>query len=182
MRIGKTLTLALGLAAAAAVPAYSTFTPPAQAQVRCAVANPDAGLDGEEQAALDMINEYRARSGIGPLAVSRSLNRAAQWKSESMAGGTPFAHDDGFRSWMQRVRECGYTYSTWVRENIAAGNEGAAATVSQWINSAPHRDNLLDPSMRVIGIARRPGGTYGWYWTANLADSAADVVDGGSRE
>lgn len=179
MRRKANLALGLGLLAAAAIPALPAFTTPAHAEVRCSVARDPASLDREEWAAVELINQYRAQRGLAPLKVSVSLNRAAQWKSESMAGGTPFDHDDGFRSWSQRVRECGFTYSTWVRENIAAGNESAEATFTQWVNSGIHRDNMFDPSLKAIGIARRQGGVYGWYWTADFSDSAADTVDAG---
>lgn len=182
MRFMAMLILGLGLLAVAGGPTHPTLVSPASADTRCSVAADPAVLDGEEQAALDLINGHRSQRGLALLAISPSLNRAAQWKSESMAGGTPFAHDDGFRSWAQRMRECGYTYSTWVRENIAAGNESAEATVGQWINSGIHRENMFDPRLRVIGIARRQGGVYGWYWTADFADSAADALSAGNHD
>lgn len=144
----------------------------AVATSNCWVEAEDSPLDGEEQAALDEINTARANSGLAPLALSPSLTRAARWKAADLAGGTPFDHDDGFRTWAQRLRDCGYP-TTWARENLAAGYARGGDTVRQWMDSGPHRANILAGDMRAVGIARRAGGVYGWYWTADFGS----VVD-----
>jgi uncharacterized protein YkwD len=142
------------------------------ATTNCWVEADDSPIDGEEQAAVDEINAIRAHSGLAPLAVSPALTRAARWKSADLAGGTPFGHDDSFRGWAQRLRDCGYP-TTWARENIAAGYASGGDTVRQWMDSGPHRANILAGDMRAVGIARRAGGVYGWYWTADFGS----VVD-----
>lgn len=138
-----------------------------RAEDRCWVDGDGSPLDGEEQAALDGINDIRSRSGLAPLTLSVTLTRAARWKSADMAGGTPFSHDDGFRSRGQRLRDCGYP-TTFASENIAAGYESGPDTLRQWMDSGPHRANILSGDMTAVGIARRPGGVYGWYWTADF--------------
>lgn len=142
---------------------------PVSAESNCAVAPDYAMLGAEEQSALSAINDYRAQYGLGPLAYSAVLTRAARWKSNSMAAGAAFAHDDSFRSWSQRLSDCGYTAVSYASENIAAGNERGWDTAQQWFNSAGHRANILNPAASVIGIARAEGGAYGWYWTADFS-------------
>jgi hypothetical protein len=89
-----------------------------------------------------------------------------------MATNDYFAHDDALidRSFVDRLRDCGYTANTWLAENIAAGNDTAAETFLQWRDSAGHNANMLSPNMAAIGISRvfSDDSTYGWYWTTEF--------------
>lgn len=127
----------------------------------------DPSLDSEELYLLQLVNDHRAQNGFGPLAASWTLSKAAQWKSQDMATNKYFAHDDLTRTWVQRIRDCGYGYNAWLGENIAAGNSGALATFNQWKNSAGHNANMLNANYTAIGIGRAygAGSPYGWYWT-----------------
>ncbi|HHH31745.1 MAG TPA: CAP domain-containing protein [Polyangiaceae bacterium] len=138
----------------------------------CGGAGPGTtGLDSEEQAFLQIINEYRAQNNLGPLAACTSLNRAAQGHSEDMRDQDYFSHTglDNSSPWDRACDACydlGCGPSTAMAENIAAGNSGAAATFDQWKNSPGHNANMLGASFTVIGIGRATGGgTYGVYWT-----------------
>ena len=155
------------LVAAVPISAGPVFVQAQSIEQRCAVAGMEAPLDSEEQAALDAINAYRGRAGLPPVSLSRSLMQSARWKARDLAGGAPFSHDDGFRTWSRRITDCGYS-DYWAAENIAGGFPQGEEVVRQWINSGPHRDNLLRRDMQVAGIARAPGGVYGWYWALNL--------------
>lgn len=153
----------------------------------------DTSLDSEELEFLELINDYRAENGLGPLVFSNALNRAAAWKSEHMATNDYFSHDDAIidRGFVDRLRDCGYTANTWLAENIAAGNDTAEETFEQWRDSAGHNSNMLSPNMVAIGVARvfNETSTYGWYWTtefggendgftpppASLPDTSGDV-------
>lgn len=132
----------------------------------------DPSIDRQEEALLDLINGHRRENGLGPLVLSDSLNRAAEWKSAHMANNDYFAHDDlGLnRDFVGRLRDCGYAANTWLAENIAAGNSSAQGTFDQWRNSAGHNSNMLNANMAAIGIARvfDSDSAYGWYWTAEF--------------
>ena len=43
-----------------------------------------------------------------------------------------------------------------------------------WMESPSHRDIILDPSWREVGIAVRTGGEYAVYWVQEFGDPAAD--------
>ena len=143
---------------------------------RIAQAGPDCDadttIDSQEEAFLDLINDYRADNGLASLVFSDTLNQAAAWKSEHMANNDYFGHDDeGInRDFGVRLRDCGYTANTWRAENIAAGHETAAATFEQWRASAGHDYNMLHPNMVAIGVARafNDDSRYGWYWTTEF--------------
>ncbi|HXK34008.1 MAG TPA: CAP domain-containing protein, partial [Dehalococcoidia bacterium] len=130
----------------------------------------DAGLDSEEQAFLALINSHRAANGRAPLKVSYGLTRASAWKSKDMAQNAYFAHDDLTRTWVDRVRDCGYTYNTYLGENIAAGVSTAQDAFNLWKNSPGHNSNMLGANYTAIGIGRHyvQGSPYGWYWTTDF--------------
>ena len=49
-------------------------------------------------------------------------------------------------------------------ENIAASQSTPAAVVNVWMNSEGHRANILNSSLRKIGVGYARGGQYGTYW------------------
>jgi uncharacterized protein YkwD/uncharacterized protein YraI len=137
--------------------------------------------DAEENAFLQLINQYRAANGLGQLTHTQTLAAAAEHHSVDMAAKNYFSHTmlDG-TSVPQNIANHGYSDgSTW-GENIAAGNANAAATFEQWRKSPGHNANMLNPSFGAIGIGRAygAGSTYGTYWTTVFgatSDGAAAV-------
>ncbi|HZS09921.1 MAG TPA: CAP domain-containing protein [Blastocatellia bacterium] len=128
-------------------------------------------LDGEEQAFLALINDYRQQNGLGPLQASATLTAASKWMSSDMASLNYFSHTDSLgRGPGSRLAAFGYGYNTWWGENIAAGYASAADTFAQWKNSPPHNANMLNPNFHAIGIGRFYNGvaTYRWYWTTDF--------------
>jgi uncharacterized protein YkwD len=167
LRITATLAVALTLLCVSAATLGST----GRALAAGACPTQPATLDAEEQAFLTAINEYRVRNGVGPLALSPTLGRAAEWHSADMAANNYFSHSDkAGRNASGRARECGYPAD--IGENIAAGSEAdsGAEAFSMFVKSTAHRDNMLHPAYKYIGIARanNPGSTYNWYWTTDL--------------
>lgn len=143
---------------------------PVAAAGSCAVSRPSLAPDGEESDLLRRLNDYRSRNGLAPLALSPTLMAAAAWKSADLGANGYFSHDDLGRSWLQRIRDCGYTTTANVAENLAAGNADGASAFQQWQTSSGHNANMLNPAMRAVGIARAysAGSPYGWYWTADF--------------
>jgi uncharacterized protein YkwD len=149
----------------------------------------DPALDSEEQAFLQLINDYRVANGRVPLTASYTLSKAAQWKSNDLGVKKYFAHDDYtgpggtvWRTWVQRIRDCDYGYNAWLGENIAAGNSGALATFNQWKNSPGHNANMLGSNYTAIGIGRAfvSGSPYGWYWTTEFGSVSDGWPSGGT--
>ena len=108
---------------------------------------------------LREVNQVRAQHGLKPLVRSSALARAAASHSRSMATGGYFAHEssDGSVFW-QRIKlfyaASGHSY--WaVGENLvwASPNLTAKQAVKMWMNSAPHRANLLSGKWREIGLS-----------------------------
>jgi uncharacterized protein YkwD len=115
---------------------------------------------GTLQAALvDKVNALRAAHGLSKLRVVTSLRSAAAFHSTEMAKVGYFSHNSANgSSFAKRVRGF-YSpsgYHRWaVGENLlwASPDVGPAQALKLWMNSAPHRQNLLDPRWRDIGLS-----------------------------
>lgn len=133
-------------------------------------------LDDEEAALLNLINQYRAANGLGPLALDDALTASARWMAGDMAAGDYLGHTDSLgRDPVARMAAFGYDYNTWKGENLAAGIAGAEEALRYWRQSPAHNANLLSPNFTVIGIARayREGTTFGWYWANDFGGQGA---------
>jgi uncharacterized protein YkwD len=120
---------------------------------------------------LREVNLVRRQHGLAPLARSSQLTGAAASHSRSMAVDGYFAHEsaDGSAFWVRIKRyypASGHRY--WaVGENLvwASPDLSAQEAVKMWMNSVPHRANLLSSRWRQIGLAavHAPSapGTYG---------------------
>jgi uncharacterized protein YkwD len=151
--------------------------PSASAAGACSAANATAAKASKRalvRATLCVLNAERARHHLRPLRLNRRLSLAAQRHSRAMARRKFFSHTSpGGASFVDRIRSTGYLSGarSWtVGENIAYGS-GSRSTPrsigSAWMNSPPHRSNILSSSYRAIGIgiaAGTPvgggGGTY----------------------
>jgi len=134
-------------------------------------------IDNEERAMLKLINNYREQNGLGPLKISPSLNRAANWMSADMADKNYFRHiDSQGRNAADRMTFYGYDYHGTRGENLAAGFDDAARTFNQWKNSPGHNANMLNRTYNVIGIGREygPFSKYKWYWTTDFGSYVDD--------
>lgn len=107
-----------------------------------------------ELAVVRLINAYRARNGVPPLRVGRALSRAARAHSADMARRGYFDHG-AFES---RLRAFGVR-APYIGENLAEGSRPLppADVVRMWIQSPPHRENLLDRGFRRIGVGEAGG-------------------------
>lgn len=108
---------------------------------------------------LRLLNQERAKRGLGSLRRSAALDKAARWQSHDMVARAYFDHDrPGGPSLAQRIRRTGYLSGarSWsVGENIAWG-EGQFSTsksmVDAWMESSGHRANILNRRYEHVGI------------------------------
>jgi uncharacterized protein YkwD len=113
-------------------------------------ARPQAG--SPETQLLDSANRDRAAAGLPALQWDMSLAAAARLHAQRMAHTNTLSHQfPGELPLQQRATQAGARFSV-IAENIAQG-PSAASLHHQWMNSAPHRANLLDPDLNAVGIA-----------------------------
>lgn len=118
---------------------------------------------------VELINRERANAGCPALTIDVTLTQVAQNHSQDMAVKDYFDHTgaDG-RSPFQRMTDAGYRFKM-AAENIAAGAKSPEDAVRLWMDSAGHRANILNCSLRETGVGYvdEPGDTlrYRTYWT-----------------
>src|SRR3954453_4871925 len=130
-----------------------------------------------------LMNAMRANAGVPALRQQDELAKASVDHSQDMVDNKYFAHDspDG-RDVVARLKQVAYIPKTgdWVvGENLAWGSgtlATPAALVNAWMNSPPHRENLLAGDYREVGM----GLVYG---TPNngAADGVTVTTDFGVR-
>ena len=151
----------------AALVVFLVSVPSASAAGACQAANASASQASKRalvRATLCVLNVARTRHNLRPLRLNRRLSRAARRHSRSMARGRFFSHNSrGGGSFVDRIRRTGYlarARSWFVGENIAYGSGTQSSPRSigtAWMNSPPHRANILRPSFREIGIGLASG-------------------------
>ena len=116
------------------------------------------------------VNQERSIRGLYAYAPNETLANAARDHSLDMANRGYFAHNtpEGTTPG-DRITTAGYTWSAWA-ENIASGQASPAEVMEAWMNSPPHRANILGTSCCDIGVgyAQVPGSPYTHYWTQDF--------------
>jgi uncharacterized protein YkwD len=107
------------------------------------------------EAALKLVNDFRAQNGVAPLKLNPLLTKAAQAHADDMAAHNYFSHSsrDG-RSPGDRINATGYRAMTW-GENIAWGQPDWASAIRAWMNSSGHRRNMLSAAFKEMGLGTK---------------------------
>lgn len=118
-----------------------------------------AKQDRVERSVLKQVNAIRAQHGLRQLRRSRALARAADVKAREVTQTQVLSHDSPDGTPMHsRVRK--YVKAKSVGETIGyvpAGSRQATAIVNAWMASPSHRQALLSPQFRRVGVGRRNG-------------------------
>jgi uncharacterized protein YkwD len=123
-------------------------------------ARPSSGgaVNQFERSILAELNGVRRANGLVPLRASAPLGAAADSHSRAMGRFGFFAHEsrDG-SSFSDRVRRYyAPRRGTWsVGENLLWSTRGidAKRAVAMWMQSPGHRQNILTPQWREVGLA-----------------------------
>jgi len=120
---------------------------------------------------LAIVNQVRRDEGLSPLDANGTLDQAAGEFACEMIEQDFFAHEnpDSKVSPGERLTHAGYIFYA-MGENLAVGQPTPVEAVAAWLQSPPHRANILSPDWRETGIAVRNGGAFGWYWVQEFAE------------
>lgn len=101
---------------------------------------------------LASTNMQRQNYGAGQLVIDAKLSAAAQAKAEDMISRDYWSHiaPDGKQPW-EFIVAAGYQYRA-AGENLAYGFRTSHDAVIGWMNSPPHKENLLKPDYRDVGF------------------------------
>jgi uncharacterized protein YkwD len=146
-----------------------------------------AGADDVATAIVCDINVYRTSNGLRPLRWDSRLGSAAQAQATDMAARHYASHftPEGV-GLVERVESTGYISkgSNWsLAENLGWGTSYLStplAIVQGWIDSPEHRENILDPQVRDIGVgiaqgSISDGGQSGFVYVADFGMRATPV-------
>jgi uncharacterized protein YkwD len=123
-------------------------------------ARPQRLLSRLEVDVVARINAQRTRRGLRALRVSRALTAAANYHTNQMGQLGFFEHEsvNGAPFWRRIQRFYPSRRGYWsVGENIfwESPDTNAATAVREWMQSDPHRQNILTREWREIGISAR---------------------------
>ena len=102
---------------------------------------------------IRLTNEKRLSAGLSPVSENPQLSQAALAKGADMLAKGYWAHvaPDGVQPWAF-ISNAGYSYR-YAGENLARDFSNPSATVDAWMASPTHKDNLLSPKYKEIGVA-----------------------------
>jgi uncharacterized protein YkwD len=117
-------------------------------------------LNAEERRILVLHNEARKDRGLEALCVDLSLTMAARSHSMEMIEKDYFSHAS-YDGESARARFGGFGYDCGICAENLAGGYGTLGepdpTFERWMDSAGHRDNILDDTFRRVGIGTHTG-------------------------
>jgi hypothetical protein len=102
---------------------------------------------------VELVNQDRISQNLPSLQMNDLLTRAAQAKVDDMRQEGYFAHTSpmGVTPW-HWVQESGYEYH-FAGENLAIRFTDAEEQERAWMASVKHKENILNPKYRDIGVA-----------------------------
>jgi len=101
---------------------------------------------------IRLTNAQRAANGLAPLTENATLDSAALAKGNDMIAKGYWAHfaPDGTSPW-SFFTSFGYKYQ-YAGENLARDFSDVPSAVNAWMNSPTHKENILNPNYKEIGI------------------------------
>jgi uncharacterized protein YkwD len=117
-----------------------------------------ASSDATEARVLVLFNEVRAARGLQPLRSDAKLTEAAQSHSDNMLRHGYFAHDGPQGTWDVRISR--YVRRSVIAEILASGTgkwAGASGMMDAWMHSPEHRNIILTPDLRLVGMGIATG-------------------------
>jgi uncharacterized protein YkwD len=130
-------------------------------------ASKEAAARFDPAVALALVNDYRKKKGLKPLALNARLSAAAYAHSQDLARHDRISHygSDGTDPWA-RVTRTGYP-AKLAAENVGTGQLTIQEVFVGWRKSPDHDANLLLTDAREMGVALvyRPDTEFKTFWT-----------------
>lgn len=166
--IHRLVVSALVAAVAVLAPSGATAAP-AAGTTRLATASMTLSVNNIlENTIVVLTNTKRVLAGCPPLRINGDLRQAARAHAKRMAVTGVMSHRlSGEPTLGRRITLAGYTGWSRVAENIASGYTSAPLVIQAWWNSYTHRRNLLDCSLREVGVGVVWTGRT-MYWTQDF--------------
>ena len=118
--------------------------------------------DRYEEKILQLVNEERRKKNLQPLTLAKELSVAAAIRAEEQKNFWSHTRPDGSK--FQTAIKSGI-YKL-LGENLNRGATSPEQVVEAWMNSPLHRENILYPDFREMGVAVffSPETDYKYFW------------------
>jgi uncharacterized protein YkwD len=168
----EVLDVGIGLAQMKGVPLYTFLFAVPEVDHFTRITSGLRDAERTRAAMLAQVNALRRKAGATPLKMSKDLQQAAQAHAQDMLARGYFAHKSpSGTSVRERSRAAGYEWRT-IGENIAEGQTSVQEVMTTWMNSKGHRENILNPHFRDLGIGlvlgKSRAGEYRVIWVQNF--------------
>src|SRR5262249_9963114 len=118
---------------------------------------------------LDLTNKAREKDKLPPLKLNPTLVKVARAHSANMAKQGKLEHELDGKDPKQRMKDAGYD-AGWGGENIGAAFGGTTESgFKDWMNSPPHKANILKDKYEEIGIGMAKSADGAVYFTQVFA-------------
>ena len=118
----------------------------------CQTGGPVATSGGASASGVSYLTEIRTSHGLPPLAYDARLEQAALQQAAYMARSGRMEHTTGWgKDFARRMKSNGVDAPA--AENIAVGQDSAAAAFEAWYRSPKHLENMLGAGYRGLGVA-----------------------------
>jgi uncharacterized protein YkwD len=144
----------------------------ATAKVTGSPSTAPSGVDEFAAVLADVVartNAQRAEHSCAAARIDAKLSTAAREHSVDMAFRQELSHTgaDGSDPAV-RIKRAGYNLAGGWAENVAAGYPTPEAVMTGWMNSKDHRDNILNCSLKAIGVGVARAANGQLYWTQDF--------------
>lgn len=112
---------------------------------------------------VKLVNEERAKHGLSPLTIDKSVESAALVRSKEIEKSFSHTRPNG-SSFSTALKEQGVNYMG-AGENIAWGQKSPEEVMQGWMNSEGHRANILNAKFTKIGVGYYQNSNGTNYWT-----------------
>ncbi|WP_163969791.1 CAP domain-containing protein [Oceanobacillus halotolerans] len=110
-----------------------------------------------EQQVVNLVNKERSKQGLAPLKHRADIKNVATKKAQDMINSNYFSHTSpNYGSPFDMLKTFGISYQS-AGENIAKGQKTPEEVMNAWMNSAGHRQNILNPDFNSIGVGYYQG-------------------------
>ena len=123
---------------------------------------------------LDLVNKERNAVGLDSLRMDYNLQVSAMKRAAEISLDFEHTRPDG--------SSCNSINSNIYGENIAYNLKGAEDIMNLWMNSEGHRNNILYPNYKSIGIGCfKNGDIYYWVQDFSISETSYELIKTGSQ-
>lgn len=122
--------------------------------------------DFDTESVVAQCNAVRNANGVLSLSESETLSKAAAQRAKEAATQRSHIRPDGTPYYTTVTT----ALNPYVGENLAGGSYTSETVVTAWMNSAGHRENILDPEFHYIGVGYYVDAVGTIYWCELFSD------------